>query len=619
MDNLEQLLAAAKELSDDPTAPEISGEPRTWHEAKQTGDSAKWEAVYWDEPNTSEYHGNAVRFKERNHESYPLSSAKRVGNNGRKFVRRAVAAKSHQRLSQGQNGGDSIHDVDTWDNSPYSTGERVNWDSVSHPLRKAKGPQRLPKDYEEETAPALAHKVKSSMTPDAQRAAEGTTSAGTGSQTYTADPLHAPPLPSNTKLNMEARGLDIEDLEARTFDDVERLLGRNFFHDVKANYRARKAEYYETKAAEEKALAGIQTPSSSGGEALNPDESLPGEITARGYDDAEIRTRDLVQSLNAAADTIFRKKLTASAPVVARDSLDSFSSELQARESDDVELDARDNIFEQIGRGVGAVMDTLKGKTPASSHRSVSSVPIADSSLGTESSTGESAPVMAHSIVDQESLDSRDLEAMELLERDLDEELAARGYDVADLKARNIFLSGLENILSSKKSIPSVDHSMVTPSHHSLSHHSLSHHSSSRHSSMDSDSYANENPPMSQHDFAHSEYLEAHDVEEDDHEPRDLNETEYLERSIREELAARGYDDGDLEARFLSRLGKVVSGKKSTSSGHSSTDTYSDDDERTALVQRDLVDGEYLDSRDLDTRDFEEELDARDFEIDELD
>ncbi|KAG6884267.1 hypothetical protein C0992_006625 [Termitomyces sp. T32_za158] len=487
----------------------------------------------------------------------PRTSSKVIkgsGNYGKPFVQTAVTGKSHQRLSQSQHGGNLVHDDHAWDNfQPSSVGEPVVPPSVSHPLRKVRGPQRLHKDK-----PHLLRRTR---------------------LTLVTRPTLLFPLPPDNELSVEARGLDTEDLDARTFDDVENLQGRNFFDNVTVNYRARKAKYYDKKVAEEKALAGIRTPTPSGLEVQHPVESMPGEVTARDYDDTELRTRDLGQCLNAAVDIIFRKKPTASTPVPTRDGLDSNSHELEARGHDEDGLDARDNIFEQIGRGRRSRHGYFQGKTPAS-FRSSSSIPPADSSIATESSAGENAHMMARDVVDQESLyprdlgedslKSRDMSEMELFERDIHEELAARGYDVADLKARNIFSSGLKKIFSSKKSSGS-DHL------HSMA-------PSSDHSSVDTYSCAGENAPV-----------------EDHYEARVLVEMDLLERSIHEELAARGYDDGDLEARnLLCGLKEIFSSKKSTGpmitpSHHSSIDAYSYAHEKPPMVQNEIADTQDLD------------------------
>ncbi|KAG6900215.1 hypothetical protein C0995_004047 [Termitomyces sp. Mi166 len=47
--HLDQLLAAVEDLSENSNALELTGEPRSWQEAKQSGDSKKWEMVYREE------------------------------------------------------------------------------------------------------------------------------------------------------------------------------------------------------------------------------------------------------------------------------------------------------------------------------------------------------------------------------------------------------------------------------------------------------------------------------------------------------------------------------------------------------------------------------------------
>ncbi|KAG5350607.1 hypothetical protein C0989_010190 [Termitomyces sp. Mn162] len=417
-------------------------------------------------------------------------------------------------------------EADTWSNTQSSVGEPTvvqrNGDEL-HRLRENKGPNRLPPQYDE-TVPGGAHEIKSSTTHAAKGTMERTALVETGSQNDAGNSAHPslPPLHSpvrrdfNNELDVEARDLDIEDFETRSYHDDAGLFGRGFLDDVKSNYHNRKAEDYKKKAAAEMALAGAQNhpPSEGELEARDLTDSRAGQVDARGYD-AELGASGFVQSLNAAADTIFGKPAP-STPVVTRDTLNPLDRGLDARGYDDTKLLARGLV-----NAVGAIVDTFKGKKLASS---ASSVPSTDSSMSAESNPDENASMVARDV--DEYLESRDFDNMELFERDIREELAARGYDDADLEARNL-IDGFKRLLFGEKSAPSVHReSMVTPSYHP---------------SMVTDPYTNENANVhvAQRDLVDEEYLHPRDFEE---------EMELFERDLAEELDAREYED-ELEAR----------------------------------------------------------------------
>ncbi|KAG6872457.1 hypothetical protein C0995_009617 [Termitomyces sp. Mi166 len=193
---------------------------------------------------------------------------------------------------------------------------------------------------------------------------------------------------------------------------------------------------------------------------------------------------------------------------------------------------------------------------------------------------------------------------------DIREELAARGYNDAELEAR--FLSGLKNrikkIFSGKKSASSADPSMTTDMPVETG----------------PQAHANEDAPIAARDIVDQEHIESRDFWEDYLDSRDLSDMALLERDIREELAARGYDDVDLEARGLfDSLKKLFFGTKVAPSVQppTVTDPYAPSmvthpypNEYAPPASRDIVEQEYLESRDLE----EDYLKSRDLSEMEL-
>ncbi|KAH0580053.1 hypothetical protein H2248_002867 [Termitomyces sp. 'cryptogamus'] len=197
-------------------------------------------------------HPHPHRQSPKNRISNTKQTVQRVGYNGNRF------------------------EADTWSNTQSSVGEPTvvqrNGDEL-HRLRKNKGPNRLPPQYDE-TVPGGAHEIKFSTTHAAKGTMERTALVETGSQNDAGNLLHPslPPLHSpvrrdfNNELDVEARDLDIEDFETRSYHDDAGIFGRGFLDDVKSNYHNRKAEDYKKKAAAEMALAGAQNHSPSEGE-----------------------------------------------------------------------------------------------------------------------------------------------------------------------------------------------------------------------------------------------------------------------------------------------------------------------------------------------------------------
>ncbi|KAG6864418.1 hypothetical protein C0991_009631 [Blastosporella zonata] len=402
---------------------------------------------------------------------------------------------------------------------------------------------------------------------------------------------------------LDAREFDFEEeLAARAFEEDE-LFGRAGFLDrLSGAYHSRKGQDLTKEAAKENAIAGVEagsTPSSYRREL--EDDILALRALIEFGDDLEARGLwdNIRNGVGALKDTIFGKTpaptSTVSDPtaITTRDFVDDdelalrelydLADELEARTFFEDELEAR-KFLSHLRNGAGALKDTIFGKKPAAA-------PGVDPSM-----TSDTNVLPGRDFVDDDELALREL-------YDLADELEARTFFEDELEARK-FLSHLRNGAGALKdtifgkkpaAAPGVDPSMTSDTN----------------------------------------VLPGRDFVDDD------------------ELALRElYDLADeLEARkFLSHLREgagalkdTIFGKKPAVAPGTGVDPTMTSDSN-ALPGRDFVDEdelvlrdleEYLDSRDfgeefelfqreipeeLEARDlFEDELDARDFEIDELD